>query len=164
MALSERDKGDRMDPSEPATDIEISTDRSRIDVHAVHAFLTSSYWAQGRSLETVEASLQNSLCFGAYLADRQVAFGRAITDSSTFAYLADIFVFPDYRRRGISKMLVRAMVAHPQLQGTGLLLRTRDAHGLYEQFGFRAPKDPSTLMVLPNGPEVVASARRHAET
>lgn len=138
--------------------LEISTDRSRIDVQAVHAFLASSYWAEGRALETVEASIRNSLCFGAYLAGQQVAFGRVVTDSATFAYLADIFVLPAYRGLGISKRLVDAIVAHPQLQGVGMMLRTRDAHGLYRQFGFKSPKDPSTMMVRPNGPEIVESS------
>jgi len=140
-----------------STDLEISDDRSRIDVKAVHAFLSTSYWAEGRALETVEASIRNSLCFGAYVAGRQVGFGRAVTDSATFAYLADVFVLPAYRGRGIAKLLVARILSHPQLQGVGMLLRTRDAHELYRQFGFKAPQDPSTLMVRPNGPEVVST-------
>jgi GNAT superfamily N-acetyltransferase len=149
--------------SVPSTDLEISTDFSRIDVPAVHAFLTCSYWAVGRSLATVETSLRNSLCFGAYIAGHQVAFGRVVTDYSTFAYMADVFVIPTHRGLGISKKLVSAMIAYPQLHGVGMLLRTRDAHGLYRQFGFQPPKDPTTLMVLPNGPEVVGSPNNSLE-
>src|SRR3984893_17075551 len=116
---------------------EISSDPARIDVAAVHAYLTHAYWAHGRSLATVERSIRHSLCFGVYDSERQVGFGRVVTDYAVFAYLADIFVVPDYRRRGIGKALVRAMVEAPQLQGLQvMLLRTRDAHGLYTPFGF----------------------------
>jgi GNAT superfamily N-acetyltransferase len=144
-----------------AGDIEISTDISRIDVQAVHAFLTSSYWAKDRSIETVETSLKNSLCFGAYIAGKQVAFGRIVTDYSTFAYLVDIFVLPAHRGQGISKKLLSAMIAYPRLQGVGMLLRTRDAHGLYAQFGFKPPTDPSMLMVMLNVPKAAGSFLLH---
>ncbi len=146
-----------------SSELEISTDFSRIDIPAVHAFLTTSYWAEGRPIGTVEASLRNSLCFGAYVAGKQVAFGRVVTDYSTFRYLADVFVFPAYLGRGFSKKLVDTIVAHPQLQGVGLLLRTRGAHGLYRQFGFKPPRDHGTIMVLPNGPEAVSSPDSRSE-
>jgi GNAT superfamily N-acetyltransferase len=120
-------------------DFEISTDPARIDVAAVHEYLTNSYWARGRSRATVERSIRNSLCFGAYHADRQVGFGRVVSDYAVFAYLADIFVMPEYQGRGIGKALVRAMVEAAQLQDLQvMLLRTRDAHGLYTPFGFQA--------------------------
>jgi GNAT superfamily N-acetyltransferase len=95
----------------------------------------------------VERSIRNSFCFGAYHSGRQIAFGRAITDFTVFAYLADIFVVPEYQRRGVGKALVRAMLEHPKLQGLQvMLLRTRDAHGLYKQFGFEALPRPEEMM------------------
>lgn len=132
-------------------DLEISTDPARIDVDFVHAYLSTSYWAQGRSRATVEQSIRNSLCFGAYGSGRQVGFGRVITDYAVFAYVADVFVLPDFQGRGIGKTLVRAIVQHPQLQGLQLmLLRTRDAHGLYGRFGFHAIPRPEEMMVRPH--------------
>jgi len=127
--------------------LEISTNPDRIDVAAVHEYLSTSYWAQGRSRATVERSIRNSLCFGAYLSERQVGFGRVVTDFAVFAYFADIFVVPEYRGRGIGTALVRAMVSAPELQGLQvMLLRTRDAHGLYKPFGFRALPHPEEMM------------------
>jgi N-acetylglutamate synthase-like GNAT family acetyltransferase len=93
------------------SDLEISCDPSRIDVSLVHEFLRTSYWAEGRSRETVERSIRHSLCFGVYTADRQIAFARVITDRAVFAYLADVFVVPDFRQRGVSKALLRAILA-----------------------------------------------------
>ena len=118
-------------------DLEISTDPARIDVDLVHRFLSTSYWAEGRPRDVVERSIAHSICFGAYTSGRQVAFGRVVTDRAVFAYLADIFVVPEYRGRGISKQLIGAMLAHPDVAGlSSVHLRTRDAHGLYAQFGF----------------------------
>ena len=126
---------------------EISCDPQRIDVAVVHEFLSSSYWAEGRSRDTVERSIRHSLCFGVYEAGRQIAFARVVTDRAVFAYLADVFVLPEFRRRGISKALMSAILAHPELQTLrGFLLATRDAHGLYEQFGFRALPEPKRMM------------------
>ena len=131
------------------TGFEISTDRSRIDVDCVHQFLNQSYWAQGRTRTVVERSIENSLCFGVYTASEQVAFARVITDRAVFAYLADVFVVPEYRGRGISKALMAAVLDHTELQGLKvMLLRTRDAHGLYSQFGFRSISEPSEMMAL----------------
>jgi len=133
-------------------DIDISTDPARLDVDLIHAYLTTSYWAQGRSRETVERSIQHSLCFGAYQGGRQVGFGRVITDFAVFAYLADIFVVPEFEGRGIGKAIVRAMTADPRLQGLPLmLLRTRDAHGLYRQFGFDTLPRPEEMMARRSG-------------
>jgi GNAT superfamily N-acetyltransferase len=127
---------------------EVSCDRERIDVSLVHAFLRESYWAEGRTRETVERSIRNSLCFGVYAADRQIAFARVITDRAVFAYLADVFVIPEFRGRGVAKLLMRAILAHSDLQNLrSFLLSTRDAHGLYAQFGFGPPQGPSRLMV-----------------
>ena len=128
-------------------DLEISCDPNRIDVALVHDFLRTSYWAEGRSRETVERSIKNSLCFGAYSAGRQIAFARVITDRAVFAYLADVFVIPEYRRRGVSKALMREILAHPDLQTLrSFTLGTRDAHSLYAQFGFEPIREPQRLM------------------
>ena len=128
-------------------DIEISTDQSRLDLDLVHQHLSASYWAPGRSRAVVELSIQHSLSFGAYQDGRQVGFGRVITDYATFAHFADIIVFPDCQGRGVGTAIVKAMVEHPQLSGVRLmLLRTRDAHGLYEKFGFGAIPEPHELM------------------
>jgi GNAT superfamily N-acetyltransferase len=136
------------------TEYEVSSDRERIDVSLVHAFLRSSYWAEGRTRETVERSIANSLCFGVYALGKQIAFARVITDRSVFAYLCDVFVIPEFRGRGVAKLLMRAILAHPDLQNLrSFLLGTRDAHGLYAQFGFGPPQDPARLMVR-YGPEI----------
>ena len=130
----------------PLSDLEITTDRERIDVELVHRFLTTSYWATGRPREVVQRSIDHSLCFSAFIAGQQVAFGRAITDYAVFAYIADVFVVPAFQGQGIGKALVRAMVDHPQLKELQLVLRTRDAHGLYAQFGFNTIPGPENTM------------------
>jgi GNAT superfamily N-acetyltransferase len=133
---------------------EISTDPRCLDVDLIHQFLNTSYWAEGRPRETVERSIRHSLCFGVYVADpsagatRQVAFARVITDCAVFGYLADVFVIPAYCGRGIAKGLMRAILAHPDVENLKvLLLRTRDAHGLYEQFGFGPLPRAEEMMV-----------------
>jgi len=132
-----------------SAEFEISTDPSRIDVGLVHDFLSHSYWAQGRTRAVVERSINNSLCFGVYRSTQQVAFARVITDRAVFAYLADVFVVPEFRRRGISNALVRAILDYPELEGLRvILLKTRDAHGLYSQFGFRPLQQPEEMMGL----------------
>ncbi len=128
---------------------EISTDRSRLDVALIHDFLRSSYWAQGIPRAVVERSIQHSLCFGAFLGGRQVGFARVISDFASFAYVADVFVVPEHRGRRISKLLMRAIIEHPDLQGLRrILLATRDAHGLYAQFGFEPLTHPEHFMTL----------------
>lgn len=127
--------------------IEISTDKGRLDVDLIHRFLSGTYWAAGRSRATVERSLEHSLCFGAYAAGRQIGFGRAITDHAVFAYLSDVFVVPEWRGRGIGKAIVGAILDHPDLKGMQVvLLRTRDAHGLYRAFGFAEIPRPREMM------------------
>lgn len=130
-------------------EFEISTDPARIDVAAVHRFLTASYWAAGIPLETVQRSIQNCICFGLYCGSQQAGFARVITDRATFAYLADVFVIEEFRGRGLSKWLMRCILAHPDLQGLRRWsLVTHDAHGLYRQFGFRELKSPERWMEL----------------
>lgn len=129
------------------TGLEISTDPARLDLELIHRILASSYWASGRTREVIERSIRHSLCFGGYADGRQIAFARAITDRAVFAYLADVFVVPEYRGRGIGKALVGQIVAHPDLAGLRVfLLRTRDAHGLYARFGFEPLRNPEEMM------------------
>lgn len=118
-------------------DYTISTDKERINVPFVHAFLTQSYWAKGIPEETVSRSIEGSLCFGVYHGNQQVGFARVITDGATFAYLADVFIVETFRGRGLSSWLMEYILSHPGLQGLRrFLLATRDAHGLYQKFGF----------------------------
>jgi GNAT superfamily N-acetyltransferase len=132
-----------------AGEIEISTDRARMDVDAIRAFLARSYWAEGIPREVVATAIDNSLCFGAFDGARQIGFVRVVTDYATFAYVADVYVLEEYRGRGISKTLMAAVRAHAGLQGLRRWhLATRDAHGLYRQFGFTALADPNRHMEI----------------
>ncbi len=126
----------------------ISTDKARLDVDAMHAFLANeAYWAQGRPRAVVERTIEHSLCFGVYDGDRQVGFARVVSDFATFAWLADVYIVPDYRGRGLGKWLMECVFAHPDLQGLRrFLLATRDAHGLYSQYGFTALGNPDRMM------------------
>ena len=128
--------------------VEISTDLARLDVPMIYRFLSEdSTWAVGIGRDVVERAIDNSLCFGAYLDGRQVAFARVISDYATFANLVDVFVLPAYRGHGYSKQLIQAVMDHPSLQGLRrFTLATFDAHGLYAQFGFTPPVRPATLM------------------
>ena len=116
----------------------ISTDRSRLDVELIHDFLSrTSYWASGRTLDVVQRSIENSLAFGIYMENHQVGFARVVTDYATFAWVADVFVLPEHRGRGLSKWLMEVMLSHPRLQGfRRWVLATKDAHALYARFGF----------------------------
>jgi GNAT superfamily N-acetyltransferase len=130
--------------------IEISTDRARMDIDAIHRYLSEeSYWAKGIPREACERSIANSLCFGAFDDGAQVGFARVITDCATFAYLADVFVLPSHRGRGISKRIMEAVMAHPDLRGLRRWhLVTRDAHSLYARFGFAALEAPERHMAV----------------
>jgi GNAT superfamily N-acetyltransferase len=128
-------------------DILISTDPDRLDLDEIHGFLSSSYWAAGVPREIVERSIRHSICFGAFDEDRQVGFARVISDRATYAYVADVFVLPSHRRRGIGKRLMACITTHPDLQNLRLwTLFTRDAHGLYRQYGFEDARYPDRLM------------------
>lgn len=129
-------------------EVEITTDSARVDVELVHGFLNTTYWAAGRTRDVVERSIRNSLCFSAFRGSRQVGFGRVITDRAVFAYIADVFVVPEFRGQGIGKELVRSMLEHADLQGLQVLLRTRDAFGLYANFGFGPLRQPAEMMGL----------------
>ena len=116
----------------------ISTDSSLLNTDVIYNYLSrESYWAQNIPRQIVEKSISNSLCFGLYRQDKQIGFARLITDKATFAYLADVFILDEYRKKGLSKWLMEIIQAHPDLQGLRRwMLGTRDAHGLYEQFGW----------------------------
>ena len=126
----------------------ISDDSSRLDVPFIHNFLANeSYWAKNIPLATVEKSIANSLCFGLYHKQQQVGFARLVTDKATFAYLADVFIVPQYRGRGLSRWLIETIHAHALLQTLRRwMLGTRDAHGLYKKFGWTSLAEPDRFM------------------
>lgn len=121
------------------SEYDISTDKQKLDIEMIHRFLaTESYWAAGIPLDTVKRSIENSLCFGMYHAGQQIGFGRVITDFATTAYVGDVFILETYRGRGLGKWMIETIVKHPELDGLRFwFLGTRDAHGLYERFGFK---------------------------
>jgi GNAT superfamily N-acetyltransferase len=126
----------------------ISTDRARVDLDTVHGFLSGSYWSAGIPREVVLRALEHSLPFGVYRdTGAQVGFARVTTDFATFAYLADVFVAEDARGHGLGKWLVDCIIGHPELQGLRRwMLATRDAHGLYAQYGFTPLNAPDRFM------------------
>lgn len=130
-----------------AMDYEISTDKARFDVEAIHAFLARTYWSPGVPRTVVERAIEHSLCFGVFHDGVQVGFARAVTDRATFAYLSDVYLLEAHRGRGVARRLVAAIMAHPDLQGLRrIMLATRDAHGLYAKFGFRPLAAPDRMM------------------
>jgi len=130
----------------------ISDDRGRLDLGVIHRFISEeSYWGQGRDIEVVRRSVEGSLPFGIYRGAEQVGFARVVTDYATFAWVADVFVVQGHRGRGLSKWLMEVMLSHPRLQGfRRWVLATKDAHGLYRQFGFRDLKRPERWMERPD--------------
>ena len=136
----------------------VSTDRSRLDVDAIHQFLTNSYWAKGIPRDTVLRSIENSLCFGAYQDGKQAGFARVISDFATYAYIADVFVLDAYRGQGLGKWMMECIATHPSLQSLRRWsLATRDAHGLYRQIGFVPLRAPERWMERHN-PDVYANS------
>lgn len=125
----------------------ITTDKTRFDIEAIHAFLAQSYWSPGIPISVVERAISNSLCFGLFDGDRQIGFARMITDRATFAYLADVYIAEPYRGKGLAKWLLETIHSFDDLQGLRrIMLATRDAHELYKQFGYTELADPSRLM------------------
>jgi GNAT superfamily N-acetyltransferase len=129
----------------------VTTDRARFDRDVIQRFLGSSYWAENIPRSTVDKSIDSSLCFGLLEDNRQIGFARVVTDRATIAYLADVFVLPEHRGAGLGKWLIECVMSHPELQGLRRwVLATRDAHGLYRQFGFTPLKRPEIFMEIVN--------------
>ena len=130
-------------------DFIITIDKSKIEATYVHHFLSHSYWAKDIPMETVQKSIEGSLCFSVFYPNQQIGFARVITDEATFAYLADVFIDENFRGRGLSKWLMEIIVSYPSLQGLRrFLLATRDAHDLYKQFGFESLKNTDRWMEI----------------
>ncbi|WP_167611962.1 GNAT family N-acetyltransferase [Maribellus sediminis] len=130
--------------------LEISTDKTRLDIELIHNYLSNeSYWAKGRTMETVRRSIEHSLCFGVYTDNQQIGFARVISDYAIFAWILDVFILEKHRGKGYSKLLMKAIMTHEQLQNLQRWgLGTDDAHGLYAQFGFTALSKPQNMMEI----------------
>lgn len=125
----------------------ISTDNTQLDIEVIHSFLDTSYWAAGRSIETIRRSIENSLPFGVYKGEQQVGFARVITDYATFAWIADVFILDQFQAQGLGKWLMEVIISHPELQGfRRWVLATKDAHEMYRRFGFDELKRPERWM------------------
>jgi GNAT superfamily N-acetyltransferase len=130
-------------------DYQISTDKSLLDFEVIHNFLKTSYWSENIPMEIVRSAAENSLAFGIYHQNHQVGYARIISDFTTFAYLADVFILESERKKGLSKWLMECIMSIPELQGLRRWsLATRDAHGLYAQFGFNPLKTPESFMEI----------------
>lgn len=135
------------------SEFSISTDKSKLDLTAVHGYLSNkSYWAKGRSLETIKISIENSIAFGMYDSKgKQVGFARVATDMAVFAYLMDVYILDEYQGNGLGKQLMNYIMNHPRLKAISKIrLATADAHKFYEQFGFVAITRPDALMEVMN--------------
>ncbi|TKB97530.1 GNAT family N-acetyltransferase [Pedobacter cryophilus] len=128
----------------------ISTDKSLLDFDFIFNFLNhQSYWAKGISKEKLQMAIQESVCFGIYHEQQQIGFARVISDKSTFAYLADVFIIPAYRKQGLSKWLVQTILAYADFKDLKRwLLATADAHELYKKFGFDSLSQPDRFMQI----------------
>lgn len=127
----------------------ITTDPSSIDLKAVHAYLAGAYWSEEIPQDIVARAIESSLCFSLLDGDRQIGFARVVTDRATFAYLCDVYVLEEYRGKGLGKWLIGEVMSHPDLQGLRrFVLLTRDAHGLYSQFGFTPLGNPNSYMEI----------------
>lgn len=125
----------------------VSTDPAKLDVDAIHTYLTRAYWATGRTREVVAQSIENSLNFGLYDGEKQIGLARVVTDYVLYAYLCDVYVLEEYRGRGLAKWMLGCMMSYPGMSELRLFtLRTRDAHGLYRQFGFTEVAAPERYM------------------
>ncbi len=126
--------------------LRISQDTAEIDRQRLYGWLNDAYWARTRPSAVIDRSLENSLCFSAWDGDEMIGFARVVTDYATFAWLCDVFVDKEHRGKGASRLLVQAAVEHPDLQTVRWMLGTRDAHGLYEKFGFEVTPDNGRFM------------------
>ena len=139
----------------------VSTDQRRLDRELIYEFLNGCYWARGIPRKTVDRSIENSLCFGVYCGEQQVGFARVISDFATYAYIGDVFISEPFRGHGLGKLLMRSIMEHPDLQGLRRWsLVTRDAHGLYAQFGFQPVKSPQRHMEIHDGAVYKRAAQR----
>jgi GNAT superfamily N-acetyltransferase len=127
-----------------------SDDKAKLQIEVVYQYLSKeSYWAQNIPLAIVQAAIEGSCCFGVYKNDIQIGFARVISDKATFGYLADVFILPEHRGKGLSKELMRMIMDAPYLQGLRrVMLATKDAQGLYTQFGFNALATPERIMEI----------------
>jgi len=136
---------------------EITTDVSRLDVDAIHNFLSKTYWSPGVPKSTVARAIANSICFGVFLGAKQVGFARVVTDRATFAYLADVYILEEHRGKGLAHQVIQRILRHSDLQGLRrMLLATRDAHALYARHGFKPLAAPDRIMELHN-PDVYSA-------
>ncbi len=133
--------------------LEITTDLTRLDRDRVHTWLSAAYWSRGIPRPLLDRAMANSICFGALLHGKTVGFARVVTDRASFAWLCDVFVDEASRGAGVGKRLMEAVIAHPDLQGLRtFMLATRDAHGLYERYGFRPLDEPERFMAIRRSP------------
>ena len=129
----------------------VTTDNEKLDFDSIHKWITNSYWANGRTKEAMKKVMDNSLNFGLFHNDKQIGFARVITDYHTFSYLCDVIIDEDYRGRGLGKLLMKEVLEYPPLiTMKRWLLFTKDAHGLYEHFGFTKDDMPERTMVKKN--------------
>ncbi len=141
---------------------EFTCDKKRLDVEAIHGFLSQSYWSAGISRAIVERAIANSLCFGVLHHGQQVGFARVVTDRATFAYLSDVYILNGHRGKGLSRRLMEQIIQHPELQGLRrMLLATRDAHALYAKFGFKPLAAPAHIMEI-HDPDAYAGSSKNA--
>ncbi len=144
-------------------DVQIDTDRARLDLDLICDFLATSYWAEGVPRENLERAFAHSLCFGMYRGEAQIGFARVVTDTARFAWLADVFVLDSERGRGLGKWLIECVTRHPELARVdSWLLGTRDAHGLYEQYGWMRIEGSERFMGRP-GADAILRARAAAQ-
>jgi GNAT superfamily N-acetyltransferase len=130
-------------------DIEITTDKNRLDINFINEFISNSYWAKGRTIETMQTCIDNSLNFGVYLQYRQIGFARVVTDFGQFAYIMDLFIEEKHRGKGYSKELMKYIIEFDKLKKVKVWrLATSDAHDLYKKFGFAPLAKPENLMEL----------------
>lgn len=128
-------------------DYHISTDKSQIQFEVVYAFLSNSYWSKNIPRSLVQTAIENSVCFSVFYKEEQIGFARVITDKASFGYLADVFILEPHRGKGLSKWLMQTILDEPELQGfRSWMLATKDAHGLYEQFGFELTANTTRIM------------------
>lgn len=125
----------------------ISDEKDRLKVDALHEMLNRSYWATNRSKEVIEVSIKHSICYGIYFGEQQIGFGRVVTDYATMYWLADVIIHEDHRGKGLGKALMDLISNDSRLEGLLGILATKDAHGLYQKYGFM--KDPEKLMQKP---------------